>query len=133
MLKLVPTLGAVAVSLLLVSPARGQNTAGDSPPAPSPQTTVESKADQPVDGSGQATDQPPPVVRKVRNFIENSPIVQRLKGDGIYPRIGGLSPGSGLAGGAGYRRHLNWAYVDVSGVISTKAYRGIDVQARWID
>jgi len=133
MLKLLPTLGAVAVSLLLCAPARGQNTAGDSPPTPSPQTTAESKADQPTDGSGQAIDQSSPTVRKVRNFIENSPIVQRLKGDGIYPRIGGLSPGSGLAGGAGYRRHLNWAYVDVSGAISTKAYRGIDVQVRWID
>jgi Omp85 superfamily domain len=133
MLKLLPTLGAVAVTLLLCSTARGQNTAGDSPPTPSPQSTTESKADQPVDGSGQATDQPSPAVRKVRNFIEKSPIVQRLKGDGFYPRIGGLSPGSGLAGGAGYRRHLNWAYVDVSGAVSTKAYRGIDVQARWID
>src|SRR4029453_9049230 len=124
MLKLVPPLGAVAVSLLLCSPVRGQNTAGDSPPAPSPQTTAESKADQPVDGSGQATDQPPPVVRKVRNFIENSPIVQRLKGDGIYPRIGGLSPGSGLAGGAGYRRDLNWGDGDVSGVVFPTAYLG---------
>jgi hypothetical protein len=133
MLKLLHTLGAVVVTLLLCSPARGQNTAGDSPPTPSPQSTAESKADQPVDGSGQSTDQPPPAVRKVRNFIENSPIVQRLKGDGFYPRIGGLSPGSGLAGGAGYRQHLNWAYVDVSGAVSTKAYRGIDVQARWID
>ena len=133
MLKLFPTLGAVAVSLFLCSPARAQNTAGDSPPTPSPQSTAESRADQPVDGSGQATDQSSPTVRKVRNFIETSPIVQRLKGDGFYPRIGGLSPGSGLAGGAGYRRHLNWAYVDVSAAISTKAYRGFDVQARWID
>src|SRR5262245_473919 len=133
MLKLLPTLGAVAMSLLLCAPARGQNTAGDSPPTPSPQTTAESKADQLTDGSGQAIDQSSPTVRQVRHFIENSATVQRLKGDGHYPRIGGLSPGSGLAGGAGYRRHLNWAYVDVSGAISTKAYRGIDVQVRWID
>ena len=132
MLKLLPTLGAVAASLLLCSSARGQNTAGDSPPIPSPQTTAESKADQAADGSGQTTDQPT-AVRKVQSFIESNPIVQRLKRDGVYPRIGGLSPGSGLAGGAGYRRHLNWAYIDVSAAISTKAYRGIDVQARWID
>src|SRR5262245_54530690 len=132
MLKLLPTLGAVAVSLFFCAPVRGQNTAGDSPPTPSPQTTAESKADQAADGTGQTTDQPT-AVRKVQAFIESNPIVQRLKGDGIYPRIGGLSPGSGLAGGAGYRRHFNWAYVDVSGAISTKAYRAIDVQARWID
>src|SRR5262245_38329343 len=133
MFTLLPTLGAVAVSLLLCSPAKGQNTAGDAPPNPSPQSTTESKADQPVDGSGQATEEPSPTVRKVRNFIENSPIVQKFKGEGFYPRIGGLSPGSGLAGGAGYRRRLNWVYVDVSGAISTKAYRGFDVQVRWID
>jgi hypothetical protein len=133
MLKVLPTLGAVVVVLSLFwSPARAQNTAGDPPPSPSPQSTAESKADQPVDAS-QATDQTPPAVRKVQAFIENSPVVQRLKGDGFYPRIGGLSQGSGLAGGAGYRRRLDWAYIDVSGAISTKAYRGIDVQARWID
>ena len=133
MVKLFPTLGAIAVTLLFCASARGQNTAGDTPPTPSPQSTAESRADPPPDAAGQATDQPPPVVRKVRNFIEKNPIVQRLKGDGFYPRIGGLSPGSGIAGGVGYRRHLNWAYVDVSGALSTKAYRGIDVQARWID
>src|SRR4029077_14439375 len=97
--------------LLFCSPARAQDT----------------------DPSAQATDQPPPVVRKVRNYIENSPIVQRLKADGFYPRLGGLSQGSGLAGGAGYRRHLNWAYVDVSGAVSTKAYRGIDATVGWVD
>ena len=133
MLKLFPTLGAVVVSVLLFwSPARAQNAAGEPSPNPSPQT-AESKADQPVEPAAQATDQTPPAVRKVRNFIENSPIVQRLKGDGFYPRIGGLSAGSGLAGGGGYRQHLNWAYVDVSAAISTKSYRGIDAQVRWVD
>jgi outer membrane protein assembly factor BamA len=51
----------------------------------------------------------------------------------LYPRLGGLSEGSGLAGGMGYRRHFDWAFVDVSAALSTKAYRGIDAQARWID
>src|SRR5512138_3539744 len=133
MVKLFPTLGAVVVSVSLFwSPARAQNAAGEPSPNPSPRT-AESKADEPVEAAPQASDQPPPAVRKVRNFIENSPIVRSLKGDGVYPRIGGLSTGSGLAGGVGYRRHLNWAYVDVSGAISTKAYRGFDVQVRWID
>ena len=133
MLKLLPTLGAFVLCVLLFgSPARAQNAAGEPSPNPSPQT-AESKADQPVDPAAQATDQPPPAVQKVRNFIEKNPIVQKFKGDGFYPRIGGLSQGSGLAGGAGYRRHLDWAYVDVSGAVSTKAYRGIDAQVRWVD
>ena len=120
---------ALAISVVFCTPARAQNTAGDPAPEPSP---VESKADQPADAP-QATDQPPPVVRKVRNYIQRNPIVRRLQGDGFYPRIGGLSQGSGLAGGGGYRRHLGWAYVDVAAGISTKAYRGIDATLRWID
>jgi hypothetical protein len=133
MLKLFPILGAVVVSVLLVwTPASAQNAAGEPSPNPSP-PTVESKTEEPVEPAAQATDQAPPAVRKMRDFIENSPIVQSLKGDGFYPRIGGLSAGSGLAGGGGYRRHLNWAYVDVSAAISTKAYRGIDAQVRWVD
>jgi hypothetical protein len=133
MVKPFPTLGAVVVSVSLFwSPARAQNAAGEPSPNPAPQT-AESKADQPVEAAPQATDQPPPAVRKVRNFIEKNPLVQKFKGDGFYPRIGGLSQGSGLAGGAGYRRHLDWAYVDVSGAVSTKAYRGIDAQVRWVD
>ena len=101
-----------------------QNAAGDQP-------TAQSQADQPPGAPAQATDQPP-VIQKIRGYIQKNPIVQKLQGDGFYPRIGGLSPGSGLAGGAGYRRHLNWAYVDVSGAVSTKAYRGIDATAGWI-
>jgi opacity protein-like surface antigen len=134
MLKLLPTLGAVAVSVLLFgSPVRAQNAAGEPSPDPSP-PTADSKADPAVDPpKRQASDQPPTGVNKVRNFIETNPIVQSFKGDGFYPRVGGLSQGSGLAGGAGFRRHLGWTYVDVSGAISTKAYRGIDAQVRWID
>src|SRR4029434_3322235 len=115
MVKPFPTLGAVVVSVSLFwSPARAQNAAGEPSPNPSPQT-VESKADQPVEAAPQATAPPTPAVQKVRNFIEKNPLVQKFKGDGFYPRIGGLSQGSGLAGGAGYRRHLDSRYDDVSG------------------
>jgi outer membrane protein assembly factor BamA len=126
MLKAFPTACAAAVVFLVVcSPVMAQNAAGDQPAA-------QSQADQPPGAPAQATDQPP-VVQKIRSYIEKNPIVQRFHGDGFYPRIGGLSPGSGLAGGGGYRRHLDWAYVDVSGAVSTKAYRGIDATVGWID
>ena len=89
MLKRFLTACALAAGFVLFcSPVMAQDPTAD-------QTTVESRADQPTDASAQATDQPPPVVRKVRNFIQTSPIVQKLKGDGFYPRIGGLSQGSG--------------------------------------
>jgi len=134
MLKRFPSALAVLCISLLSSPAWAQSNAGDPAPQPSPvPSTVDSRADQPPDADAQATDQPPPIVRKVRNYIQNSPIVQKLQGDGFYPRIGGLSQGSGLAGGVGYRRHLDWAFVDVSAAISTKAYRGIDATLGWIN
>src|SRR2546423_1981219 len=134
MLKRFPPPFAVSVGLVLFSaPARAQNPSPPDDPTPPEQPTAESRADPGTAASSQATDQQPPAVQKVRNYIEKSPIVQRLKGDGFYPRIGGLSPGSGLAGGGGYRRHLDWAYVDVSGALSTKAYRGGDATLGWID
>ena len=126
MLKASPTACAAAVVFLVFcSPVMAQNAAGDQP-------TSQSPADQPPSAPAQATDQPP-IIQKIRSYIQKNPIVQKLQGDGFYPRIGGLSPGSGLAGGAGYRRHLNWAYVDLSGAVSTKAYRGVDATVGWVD
>jgi hypothetical protein len=76
----------------------------------------------------------PSFVQKVRLYVEQKRTYQRLfEADGFYPRLGGLSAGSGLAVGAGYRRHLRWVYIDGSATVSTKAYRGIDAEARWID
>src|SRR5258705_7609441 len=119
MLKISPAAFAVVFGFLLSSPLGAQ----EAPVAQSDQSdpsTVESKADQgTTNTSNQATDQPK-LVEKVRRYVEDNPVVQRLEGDGFYPRIGGLSPGSGLAGGGGYRQHVAWAYVDVSALVSTK-------------
>ena len=138
MLKRFPTALAGSAGLFLFCPPAGaQSPSTSDQTASTEQSAAESKADpgtaDPATAApGQATDQPP-VVRKVRNYIQKNPIVQQLQGDGFYPRIGGLSQGSGFAGGAGYRRHLDWAYVDVSGAVSTKAYRGIDATLGWVD
>jgi hypothetical protein len=53
--------------------------------------------------------------------------------DGFYPRIGGLTTGSGLTLGGGYRAHLRDRafYADVSGVLSTKWYVGGDARLRF--
>src|SRR5258705_4238070 len=133
MLKRFPTAFGVSTCLLLFSaPAWAQSPSTSDQTTSTEPSTAESKADPGTAAPDQATDQPRGV-QKVRNYIEKSPIVQKLKGDGVYPRIGGLSPGSGLAGGVGYRRHLDWAFVDVSGAMSTKAYRGVDATLGWID
>ncbi len=129
MLKYSPAAFAVAFGFLLWSSPLG---AQEAPVDQSEPSTVESKADQgPTRTPNQATDQPK-LVEKVRRYVEDNPVVQKLEGDGFYPRIGGLGPGSGLAGGGGYHQHVAWAYVDVSALASTKAYRGIDAKARWV-
>jgi opacity protein-like surface antigen len=102
------------VFLLLAAAARAQDNS--------------STTDPPTPAQGE-----PPLVQKVRVYVEQNPMLQQLEGDGFYPRLGGLSPGSGLAGGVGYRRHLRWVYLDGSALVSAKAYRGIDAEARWID
>jgi hypothetical protein len=128
MSKYCPAAFAAAVGLLLASPLGAQQAPVDQPEP----STIESTPDQgPTRTPPQATDQPP-LVEKVRRYVENNPIVQKLEGDGFYLRFGGLGPGSGLAGGGGYRQHVPWAYVDVSVLGSTKAYRGIDAKARWV-
>jgi outer membrane protein assembly factor BamA len=75
------------------------------------------------------------VVDKAKRYVKDKDIMERLSPrDGFYPRIGGLTTGSGLAGGLGYRRHLfgDRLLADLSGVVSLKAYRVIEAQGRWL-
>src|SRR5262245_39069315 len=86
--------------------------------------------------AAEAPPDPPPkqsTLKKVRTFIkEKQAAFSGKPKDGFYPRIGGLVTGSGLAGGAGYRTHLTGdVLIDVSGVISTKNYKGVDLKGRW--
>src|SRR5712671_1682323 len=107
---------AVALAFLFVSvSARAQD--------------VSSTSDPSTTSAGE-----PRIAQKVRTYVEQNRTYQRLiERDGIYPRIGGLSPGSGFAAGVGYRRHLRWVYLDGSAAVSSKVYRGIDAEARWFD
>jgi outer membrane protein assembly factor BamA len=126
-MKNVSTAYAVVVACLLICATAQAQT----PSAPSAADPSASAIE-----AGQVIDQPstkPPLTEKVRRYVEQNPMLQKFEGDGFYPRIGGLSPGSGFAGGAGYRRHVGWMYLDGSALVSTKAYRGIDAEARWLD
>src|SRR3954465_7988901 len=110
------TARAVALVCLLSAASAHAQNASDPPSTPN--------ASNPPDK---------PIAEKVRLYVEQHQILQKFEGDGFYPRIGGLSPGSGRAGGVGYRRHVGWIYLDGSALVSTKAYRGIDAEARWFD
>jgi hypothetical protein len=72
------------------------------------------------------------VVGRVREYVEQLGIADRLNPDeGLYPRLGGLATGSGLALGVGYRAPGWWIPIDVSGSLSTKLYNAVDARARW--
>ena len=75
-------------------------------------------------------------VAKAKRFADKTQIVERLNGDvdGWYPRLGGMTRGSGFALGPGYRTHLGAArvFVDVSAGVSIKGYRAADANIRWL-
>src|SRR6266850_517131 len=80
----------------------------------------------------------PKGAEKVLLYVEENRILERLTvADGFYPRIGGLTSGSGFAAGVGYRKHLldGALFANVSGALSTKAYKAFDAQLRllWRD
>jgi hypothetical protein len=140
MLKHFTAAYAVILALLL-SPSvlTAQDTPSNQGSEP---TAIQSQADQPTaPGTPQstapatptpATDQPTRV-EKIRQRVEANPIVQRLQdSEGFYPRIGGLTQGSGFAAGGGYRKHLGWAYIELSAAYSTKHYSGADAGMRWL-
>jgi hypothetical protein len=73
-------------------------------------------------------------VAKARRWVEDKRIVERLAPrEGVYARFGGMTTGSGLALGAGYRRYFldERFYGDVSAALSTKMYKAVDARARW--
>src|SRR5688572_9063173 len=65
-------------------------------------TELKVEAQEPGGGSDDG------FVDKLRSFAEEHQIVERLNGDidGWYPRLGGMTTGSGFAFGPGYRTHV---------------------------
>jgi len=112
---------SLACLFALAAPAAAQQTGNGDDPAAVP-------ADRPT-----PTDQDPHdkgIAARIRDYVNKQRDAHEHveEPDGTYPRIGGLTTGSGLTLGAGYRMHLleRALYADVSGVISTKWYIGLD-------
>ena len=73
-------------------------------------------------------------VDKAKRWAEQRRIADRLSPrEGVYARFGGMTTGSGLALGAGYRKYLfdERVFGDVSAALSTKMYKAVDAKARW--
>jgi hypothetical protein len=113
---------AVTLALVCASGASAQE------PAASPGERATTQEQAPEGGSG--------FVAKLRRLAEEKQIVERLNGeiDGWYPRFGGITRGSGLALGPGFRTHLfgDRLFVDLSGALSVRGYRSGDARVRWV-
>ena len=76
-------------------------------------------------------------VDRMRQWTRDTKLLERLSGeiDGWYPRMGGITRGSGFAGGPGLRGSVfgNRLYLDASAAISTKGYTAFDARARWFE
>ena len=96
-------------------------------------TELKTEAAPQEPGAGSSGDS---FVDKLKNFADDIQIVDRLNGDidGWYPRLGGMTTGSGLALGPGYRTHLfgDRIFVDGSAAITAKGYMAVDGQVEWL-
>jgi len=72
---------------------------------------------------------------RLKTWSKDKQLLPRLNGeiDGWYPRLGGITRGSGFAVGPGYRTPFagDAFLLDLSGAISMKGYTSLDARLRW--
>jgi outer membrane protein assembly factor BamA len=119
---------ALGAAVLIGPPAYAQQTNDPVEQAASQKLQIEA-AQEP----GGAADG---FVAKMRKIADDTQILQRLNGDvdGWYPRLGGMTTGSGFAVGPGYRTHLfdDKILVDVSAAITMRNYKAADIKVEWL-
>jgi hypothetical protein len=83
----------------------------------------------------ESTGDPEGFVAKLQRIADETQIMERLNGDidGWYPRLGGMTRGSGFSLGPGYRSHLfdDRIFVDLSAGVSIKGYQVAEADVRW--
>jgi hypothetical protein len=121
--SVVITVALVQSSARAQAPA--QTTASVTRTAPAESTNGNDEADAAQDSG---------FVDKAKQWAERTRIVDRLSGevDGWYPRLGGMTRGSGFGIGPGYRFHVGDVFVDLSAAYSLKAYKAVDANVRWL-
>src|SRR5262249_30645370 len=97
------------------------------------QAAVRSDIDtQPADD--ETTGGSPSFIARLRTWVRDTRLIERMNGDvdGWYPRIGGITRGSGFAAGPGYRVPLFNATMraDLSAALSIKGYTAVDARLR---
>jgi outer membrane protein assembly factor BamA len=110
----------VITAVLPLSAAYAQSTDAQAPPDSNPR-------------AAEVSQDHPGFIARMRGWADRHQLVERLSGDvdGWYPRLGGMTRGSGFGLGPGYRFHINDILVDVSGAYSLKNYKAVDAKLRW--
>jgi len=84
----------------------------------------------------ESSGDPDGFVAKMRRMADELQLEERLNGeiDGWYPRLGGMTRGSGFALGPGYRTHVFGGpiFVNMSAGLSIKGYQSADANVRWL-
>jgi hypothetical protein len=111
-IRLVPVV--VALALLRAAPAAAQDTRRE---------LIEQQRSE---RAGNLAPYEPGRIESALTYIERNRLVERLFGaDGVYPRIGSVQRGGGMAFGAGFRQPFETRRVvfDVNGAITLKGYK----------
>jgi hypothetical protein len=118
---------AMGTVVLIGAPAYAQTS---TPAEPTELTELKVEATQESSGD------PDGFVAKMRRMADELQLEERLNGeiDGWYPRLGGMTRGSGFALGPGYRTHVMGGpiFVDLSAGLSIKGYQAADANVRWL-
>jgi hypothetical protein len=89
-----------------------------------------------LDAAQESGGSPDGFAARMRRIADEYQIAERLNGeiDGWYPRLGGMTRGSGFALGPGYRFHPlgGPVFVDLSAGLSIKGYQAADANVRWL-
>lgn len=119
---------AVGAAVLIGPPAFAQQPNDPVEKAEPQELNIEAAQEAGADTNG--------FVAKLRRIADEYQLADRLNGDidGWYPRLGGMTRGSGFALGPGYRVHPfgSPVLVDVSAGLSIKGYQAADAKVRWV-
>ena len=109
-------------------------TLGGARPAEAQETRAGAIEERIAEKAQQLEPYRPGTLERAMLFIEENTLIPRLTGtpEGWYPRLGGLTTGSGFAVGPGYRRYFGRDGVfDVSAAVSLRAYRAAEADVRF--
>ena len=102
-------------------------------PASEPATRAEALREEREEKAKELTPPKPSGLERALLALENDRLLERVlnPAEGFYPKIGNITPGSGFAGGLGYRRpQLFGGHVDFSAFAAESVQRYWMVEAR---